>query len=55
MKAEPAVSPPDDGVEGHVPDEAHDDHGQQDRAGDGEASPPVRRFQAFENAEPAGR
>ena len=27
MKPEPAVPPPDDGVERHVPREAHDDHG----------------------------
>ena len=49
MKPEPAVPPPDDGIEGHVPGEAHDDDGQQDRAGDGEVPPAVRGFQALEN------
>jgi len=32
-----------------VPGEAHDDHGQQDRAGDGKVSRPVRCFQALKN------
>ena len=37
MKTAPAVSPSDDCIEGHVPGEAHDDHGQEDRAGDDES------------------
>jgi hypothetical protein len=49
MKTEPAVLSPDDCIEGHVPGEAHDDHGQQDRAANGEVSPPIRCCQALEN------
>ena len=32
MEAQPAVPPPDNRVEGHVPGDAHDDHCQQHRA-----------------------
>jgi hypothetical protein len=45
MKPEPPVSPPDDCIEGHVPGESHDDHGQQDRAGYNEVPPSFRCFQ----------
>ena len=49
MEPEPAVAPPDDGIEGHVPGESHDDDRQQDRACNGEISLTVRSFQALEN------
>jgi hypothetical protein len=49
MKPEPAVSPPEACIKGHVPDKAHDDHSQQDRAGDCKVSPSICWFQALEN------
>ncbi len=49
MKPEPAVSPPDERVERHVPGEAHDDHRQQDGTSDGEVPPSLGWFQALEN------
>ena len=56
MKADAAVPPSDDGVEGHVPGEAHDDHRQQHRAGDGEVAAAIRRLPGCrESAESAGR
>ena len=36
MEAAPAVPPPDDRIEGHVPGEANNDDSEQDRPGGGE-------------------
>ena len=49
MKTAPAVSPSDDCIEGHVPGEAHDHHGQQDRDRHDDITPAVRCLQALEN------
>ena len=46
MKAEPAFSPSDDGIEGHVPGDPDDDDRHEDGAGDGKVLPACRRLEA---------
>src|SRR4051794_2442273 len=49
MKATTAVPPSRDCVEGHVPGNADDDHGEQDSTCYGEIPAPVRSRQTSEN------
>src|SRR5438067_2037266 len=49
MKTEAALSPSDDGIEGHVPRNPDDDHGYEDRTGDGNVSPEGGRLEALQN------
>ncbi len=46
MKTEPAISPSDDGIEGHVPGDPDDDHGHEDGTGDGKVSPAAGGLEA---------
>src|SRR5205807_2922685 len=47
-KTKSAISPSDDSIKRHVPNQPYDDHGQQHGDGNNEVSRPIRRVQAFQ-------
>ena len=49
MKTTAALSPSDHGIKGHVPDEAHNDHSQEDGACYSEIAAAIACLQAFDN------
>ena len=49
IETDPAMAPPDDSIEGHVPGEAHDDHRHQHCAGHREISRSIPCGQSFPN------
>jgi hypothetical protein len=49
MEPETTVARPDDGIEGHVPGESHEDDGEEDGASDDEVAGALGRVKALEN------
>ena len=49
MKTEPAISPSDDRIEGHLPGDPDDDHRHEDCAGDSKVSPAGCRLEGCQN------
>jgi len=49
VKTQPAFSPSDDGIEGHLPGDPDDDHRHEDNAGNGKVSSTCRRLEACQN------
>ena len=49
VEPEPAMPPPDHGVERHVPRDAYDDHRHQDRGGHRDVVPAFGRLKALED------